>query len=92
MSGIFDDASLTACILAAPSLSRFRHHFSGDRATNRIDKPEWIFTYAISLVRDGTPAAASASGEAQFQRLIVEAVREKVISTHMTPVKCLQRH
>eukprot|EP00514_Thraustochytrium_sp_LLF1b_P007988 CAMPEP_0184530228 /NCGR_PEP_ID=MMETSP0198_2-20121128/12831_1 /TAXON_ID=1112570 /ORGANISM="Thraustochytrium sp., Strain LLF1b" /LENGTH=926 /DNA_ID=CAMNT_0026922363 /DNA_START=106 /DNA_END=2886 /DNA_ORIENTATION=- len=38
--------------LVKPLLQRFRYHFSGDRATNRIDHPEWYFGFIQHAVKD----------------------------------------
>lgn len=39
-------------LLIKPIEVRFGYHFSGRRETNRIDKPEWMFTYALNILRD----------------------------------------
>lgn len=37
-------------VLVKPLALRFRYHFDGDRATNRIDKPEWFLAHITGLV------------------------------------------
>lgn len=39
-------------LLLEPLETRFRFHFSGRRETNRIDKPEWMFTFVFTTVRE----------------------------------------
>lgn len=31
---------------------RFSYHFTGNRQTNRLDKPEWFFTQILSWAKD----------------------------------------
>jgi len=38
-------------ILTKPILLRFKYHFSGDRETNRIDKPEWYLDFITSMLK-----------------------------------------
>lgn len=38
--------------LIDPIRVRFEFHFSGDRQTNRLDKPEWYLTHVLSLLRE----------------------------------------
>jgi len=38
--------------LMAPFKVRFRYHFSGNRSTNRIDKPEWYHLFMLEAIRD----------------------------------------
>eukprot|EP01137_Pigoraptor_chileana_P016541 Opistho-2@5931 len=53
------DANLHAIdLLLEPVTKRFRYHFGGKRQTNRKDKPEWFFTHALNLIRDGAPFIA----------------------------------
>ncbi|KAK2739484.1 hypothetical protein FQN55_009449 [Onygenales sp. PD_40] len=37
-------------VMARPLELRFKYHFSGDRATNRLDKPEYFLSHVIDLV------------------------------------------
>ncbi|TKX24612.1 putative protein transport protein tip20 [Elsinoe australis] len=37
-------------ILARPLALRFQYHFSGDRMTNRLDKPEYFFNHVFDLI------------------------------------------
>jgi len=39
-------------MLLAPILMRFKYHFEGDRSTNRLDKPEWYFSFALAAIED----------------------------------------
>lgn len=44
-------------VLFAPLVARFTHHFmqksdADIRATNQLDKPEWMFTYVLSIIRE----------------------------------------
>lgn len=32
--------------------TRFRYHFSGRKETNRIDKPEWMFTFVLNTLKE----------------------------------------
>jgi hypothetical protein len=34
---------------------RFRHHFEGEKKTNRLDKPEWLLNFALQLIEQHTP-------------------------------------
>ncbi|KAI8057197.1 RINT-1/TIP-20 [Syncephalis plumigaleata] len=35
-----------------PLLIRFKFHFEGKRPTNRLDKPEWMFTHILNVIND----------------------------------------
>ena len=39
-------------VLVQPLEMRFRYHFEGDRATNRIDKPEYFLSHITTLLND----------------------------------------
>ena len=39
-------------IMVDPIAARFRYHFSGDKPTNRLDKPEYIFSHFLELLDD----------------------------------------
>lgn len=39
-------------ILVQPLALRFQYHFSGDRLTNRIDKPEYFFNHVLELIEE----------------------------------------
>lgn len=41
-------------IMLEPIIKRFRYHFSGKKATNRIDKPEWPLHHAKKIVQEHT--------------------------------------
>ncbi|XP_074095130.1 RAD50 interactor 1 [Cotesia typhae] len=48
----FLPVSLPINLLVLPLRQRFIFHFSGNKKTNRRDKPEWYFTQIISWIRD----------------------------------------
>ncbi|KKZ65973.1 hypothetical protein EMCG_08267 [[Emmonsia] crescens] len=37
-------------VMARPLELRFKYHFSGDRSTNRLDKPEYFLSHIIDLI------------------------------------------
>lgn len=37
-------------VLVEPLAKRFQYHFSGDRPTNRLDKPEYFFSHFLELL------------------------------------------
>ncbi|KAI9707564.1 MAG: hypothetical protein M1836_000525 [Candelina mexicana] len=39
-------------VMVKPLELRFRYHFDGDRATNRVDKPEYFLSHIIGLLDD----------------------------------------
>lgn len=39
-------------LFISPIKVRFDYHFSGDKQTNALDKPEWYLTHLISLLRE----------------------------------------
>ncbi|KAK9464866.1 TIP-1 family-domain-containing protein [Lipomyces arxii] len=39
-------------VMAEPLDIRFRFHFEGNKETNRIDRPEWMFTHFIATIED----------------------------------------
>ncbi|CAJ0757137.1 5599_t:CDS:10 [Entrophospora sp. SA101] len=42
-------------IMVDPLKVKFNFHFNSRRATNRIDKPEWYFTYILTAIREHSP-------------------------------------
>lgn len=45
------------CELAAPLTDRLRRHFAGQgMPTDRVDRPEWLFTTAARLAADVSPS------------------------------------
>jgi hypothetical protein len=42
-------------LIARPCIIRFQYHFSSDKATNRVDRPEWFVAYIVQSVRDIAP-------------------------------------
>ncbi|KAL7410048.1 TIP-1 family-domain-containing protein [Mrakia frigida] len=49
--------------LLEPIKQRWRFHFEGERATNRLDKPEWPFTHLLNLIHDLRPTIVEWIGE-----------------------------
>ena len=45
--------------LTLPLAAQFHFHFSCDRPTNRLDKPEWALDYLIGLAKDHGPFFAT---------------------------------
>ncbi|KZS93221.1 hypothetical protein SISNIDRAFT_454361 [Sistotremastrum niveocremeum HHB9708] len=41
--------------LVQPIALRFRYHFDTQRATNRLDKPEWFFTHILDICHEHRP-------------------------------------
>ncbi|KAI8826805.1 TIP-1 family-domain-containing protein [Fimicolochytrium jonesii] len=41
-------------LLRLPVL-QYKYHFTGERPTNRLDKPEWSFTKVLAMIRDFSP-------------------------------------
>ncbi|OJD27241.1 hypothetical protein ACJ73_01362 [Blastomyces percursus] len=41
---------LPLVVMARPLELRFKYHFSGDRSTNRLDKPEYFLSHVIGLI------------------------------------------
>lgn len=37
--------------LTTPLVKRLHFNFSGDTNTNRVDKPEWMFDYILTILR-----------------------------------------
>jgi hypothetical protein len=42
-------------VLLDPVAMKFKYHFSGTRPTNRLDKPEWMFSHVLSTIRELSP-------------------------------------
>lgn len=42
-------------LMIIPLKKRFSFHFSGNRRTNRLDRPEWFLTQILSWLRDHLP-------------------------------------
>lgn len=47
-----NEAVLCIAVLVEPLAIRFKYHFQGARPTNRLDKPEWMFSHAASSIRE----------------------------------------
>lgn len=44
--------STTTTLLLKPFRQRFLYHFTGNRQTNRMDKPEWFYTQILTWAKD----------------------------------------
>eukprot|EP01134_Creolimax_fragrantissima_P000650 CFRG0650T1 len=42
---------LPLSLMLEPLQKRFKFHFSGRRETNRIDKPEWMYTFLLNILK-----------------------------------------
>lgn len=42
-------------LMITPLKKRFAFHFSGNRRTNRLDRPEWFLTQILTWLRDHLP-------------------------------------
>ncbi|KAL0260604.1 hypothetical protein SLS55_004294 [Diplodia seriata] len=42
-------------VMVQPLEMRFRYHFEGDKATNRVDKPEYFLSHIIDLLNNFNP-------------------------------------
>lgn len=42
-------------LLAKPTLARFVYHFTGDRPTNDIERPEWYFSFVTQAIQLARP-------------------------------------
>jgi hypothetical protein len=53
-SGVYDDPIplLPLQILVRPLEQRFNYHFSGNKPTNRLEKPEYFLSHVLELIRD----------------------------------------
>ncbi|KAI9591618.1 TIP-1 family-domain-containing protein [Syncephalis fuscata] len=45
-------SGLAIQLMVEPLLVRFKFHFEGKRPTNRLDKPEWMFTHILNVISD----------------------------------------
>ncbi|XP_014206211.1 RAD50-interacting protein 1 [Copidosoma floridanum] len=48
----FVPVCLPVSLLVKPLRQRFFFHFTGNRKTNRVDKPEWFFTQTLNYIKD----------------------------------------
>lgn len=48
----FAPVCLPISLLVRPLKQRFIHHFTGNKQTNRRDKPEWFFTQIFNWIKD----------------------------------------
>lgn len=52
VTGEFEHELWAVKALSKPILQRFKYHFSGSRATNRIDKPDWYHQFILDAAKD----------------------------------------
>lgn len=48
----FAPVCLPIALLVRPLRQRFVYHFTGNKQTNRPDKPEWFFTQILTWIKD----------------------------------------
>ncbi|KAF4522534.1 hypothetical protein B566_EDAN009982 [Ephemera danica] len=78
-------------LMVSPLRKRFLYHFSGNRQTNRLDKPEWYMAQVLAWVRDHSqfvtqrvqPVLTRIAGpgheaSVEFSRALVQLVLEKL--------------
>nr|CAG4643878.1 EOG090X04F1 [Lepidurus arcticus] len=51
----FQPPSLATQALLGPLRKRFLYHFSGNKQTNKLEKPEWYLSQILTWIRDHTP-------------------------------------
>lgn len=77
-------------MLTEPILERITYHFLGDTESNRIDKPEWMFTYILTTLvlhldfcvsdLEALPISALASFKHSFITETCNLAKERVLS------------
>lgn len=83
----FSPPSLPIQELLLPLLKRFAYHFSGNRQTNRRDKPEWYLRQVLQWIIDHAkfiethvqPMGLCDDAMAEFSRGLVQLAVEKLI-------------
>lgn len=88
----FTPPSLAIQELMSPLMKRFIYHFSGNRPTNRRDKPEWYMRQILQWIEDHAkfietnvqPLYESDDAFLEFSRGLVQLVVEKLVKD--TPV------
>nr|CAH0101935.1 unnamed protein product [Daphnia galeata] len=88
----FTPSSLAIQELIHPLMKRFVYHFSGNRPTNRRDKPEWYLRQILQWIGDHTkfietnvqPLYAPNDAFTDFSRGLVQLAVEKLVKD--TPV------
>jgi len=73
--------------LLSPLLKRFTYHFSGNRPTNRRDKPEWYFRQVLQWINDHykfiennvQPIYEPNNALEEFSRALVHLAVEKLV-------------
>ena len=81
-------------LLCMPMRIPFRYHFSGNRKTNRIDKPEWIYNYVKEIIEQYIPFIVSViqpivddcglhdvDALNEFIRALLPLVKDKLLSS-----------
>ncbi|KAL1957975.1 hypothetical protein VTO42DRAFT_5367 [Malbranchea cinnamomea] len=58
-------------IMVRPLDLRFRYHFSGDKATNRLDKPEYFLSHIVDLVNTHSDFFST-----YFQPILAQKLRD----------------
>lgn len=48
----FTPLCIPVSVLLSSLEKRFLYHFCGDKPTNRLDKPEWMFTQVLKYIKD----------------------------------------
>lgn len=89
----FTPVCLPISLLIRPLKQRFIYHFSGNKQTNRRDKPEWFFTQILTWIKDhekwidnNVQPVIDASGfshiygKIEFMRGLVQLAVEKLYS------------
>ncbi|XP_058796896.1 RAD50-interacting protein 1 [Phymastichus coffea] len=89
----FAPTCLPISLLVRPLKQRFFFHFTGNKKTNRRDKPEWFFTQILTWIKDHSewvnkyvqPIAYTAgfnktNGKVEFMRALVQLAVEKLNS------------
>lgn len=93
LSANFPPLCLPVTLLVHPLKQRFVYHFTGGKATNRLDKPEWFLTQTLTWIRDHSEwvekmvqPIADAAGfnkinvKVEFMRALVHLAVEKLNS------------
>lgn len=83
----FIQPSLAIQELIQPLSRRFAYHFSGNRPTNRRDKPEWYFRQILQWIGDHTkfietnvqPLHEPNDASVEFARGLVQLAVEKLV-------------
>ncbi|KAK0173873.1 hypothetical protein PV328_007015 [Microctonus aethiopoides] len=87
----FAPVCLPIALLVRPLRQRFIYHFTGNKQTNRPDKPEWFFTQILTWIKDhekwiekNVQTIANSTGftyinmKVEFMRALVQLAVEKL--------------